>query len=119
MTTSSIVSDVTSVPCAHLARSSNRLTFLKAFETDLFPLAVGCHDVDVCVRRNIAAATATDGMLSELIRIITGDEETRLLVLVKLACRVQLDHVIASAISAPQFFFVNDRHSDLCEIPRR
>jgi hypothetical protein len=27
--------------------------------------------------------------------------------------------VIASAISAPQFFFVNDRHSDLCEIPRR
>lgn len=119
MTTSSIVSDVTSGPCAHPARFSERLTFLKAFETDLFPLAVGCHDVNVCVRCNIAAATVTDGVLSELIRIITVDEETRLLLLVKLACRVQLDHVIASTISAPGYFFVDDRHSDLCEIRGR
>ncbi len=101
------------------ARSSNRLSLLEAFETDLFPLAVDCHNVDICMRCNIAATSATDRVLPELIRIITADEETSLLLLVKLACRVQLDRVISSTISAADYFFVDDRHSDLREIRGR
>ncbi len=54
-----------------------------------------------------------------MIRVITADEETSLLLLVKLACRVQLDHVISSTMSAPDYFFVDDRHSDLREIRGR
>ncbi len=61
------VTVLTSQPtlCAIEHVSSNRLTLLEAFETDLFPLAVDCHDVDICMRCNIAAASATDRVLPE------------------------------------------------------
>ena len=40
------------------------LPFLKAFETDLLPLAPDFDNIDIAVRRKILSTTSTDGMLS-------------------------------------------------------
>ncbi len=97
---------------------SKGLTSLETFETDLFPLAAICDDVDICVRRDAAAATAAEDRLPELFRMVAAREEPRLFLLVKLARRVQLDHVIAAAVRAPELFFVQDRHCDLDDMRR-
>lgn len=92
--------------------SSTGFTSSEALETDIFPLAVVCHDVDICVRCNIAAATAAHGVLPELVRIIPVDEEARRLLLVELLCRVKLNHVAALTVSAPELPFVYDHNPD-------
>src|SRR5581483_6543976 len=90
---------------------STRAPFSEAFETDLFPLALGGDDIDIGVRRQVAAAAATNAMSHELIGIIARDEETHLLPIVQRARRVKLDHVMAPATCAPDLFFVDDRHA--------
>ena len=82
----------------------------QAFETDLFPLALDDHDVDVRVGCNIAAAAAADSVLPQLIGMVTLDKEPLPLWLAQLASRVQLDHMIAATITAPQLSFVYSRH---------
>jgi len=57
--------------------SSTGLTFLEAFETDLFPLAFRFDNINVGVRRDIVATTPTDRLLSQLIAIIAFDKEPR------------------------------------------
>jgi len=57
--------------------SSTGLTFLEAFETDLFPLAFDFDNIDVSMRRDIVATTPTDRSLSQLIPIIAFDKEPR------------------------------------------
>jgi hypothetical protein len=92
--------------------SSTGLRFLKTFETDLFPLASHFDNVDVSMRRDVLATPPTDGMLFQLIAVVAIDKEPRGPFWSQLGCRVDFDHVIAPAISAPELFFVDKAHSE-------
>jgi hypothetical protein len=93
--------------------SSTGLPFLKAFETDLFPLASHFDNVDVSMRRDVVATAPADGMLFQLIAIVAIDKEPRGPFWSQLGCRIDFDHVIAPAITAPELFFVDKTHSEI------
>ncbi len=84
----------------------------EALETDLFPLAFGFNDVDVGMRCDIAAAAATDRMFSWLSFIIAFNKEVRDLWRAQLPCRVDFNHVIALAITAPDLSVIDESHYD-------